>query len=278
MGGLRMQNVLAQNIQEQNRGWLSLGKWSELYELITPQTFSVTDLLDMREQFARSGYVKLPNFLTSDALQIFKSEMDEMEQIAIRKQFEMPGYNTPRKLSVLGGASIKSQSPLLYSLYHHYALRSCIESIVGRPIYTCNHKEEFMVANFLLNNGDTHGWHLDDPSYALIIFADAPSQGGGGEIEFISNWTDLCKRKGHKPDDNVSELVSWAKENGLVDEKSHHSGDAYLLRADLNLHRVKPLLKQGERRSAVNLAFQSTPNAIYGSTANLLYCAPENSL
>ena len=270
-----MQNELTQNAIEQNKGWMSLGKWAELYDLITPQSFSYADLLDMREQFVRYGYVKLPAFLTSEALHIFKSEMEDMEQIAMRKQFEMPGYNTPRSLSVLGGALIKSQSPLLYSLYHHYALRGCIESIVGRPIYTCNHREEFMVANFLHNSGDTHGWHLDDPAFALIIFAEAPTEGGGGEVEFIANWTDLCKRKGYKPDENVSELVNWANDNGLVDRKSHQSGDAYLLRADLNLHRVMPLLRGNERRSAVNLAFQATPTATYGSTANLLYGTPE---
>lgn len=270
-GVLYMQNGLTQNAIEQNKVWNSLGKWAELYDLITPQNFPFADLLDMREQFVRSGYVKLPKFLTSKALQIFKSEMEDMEQIAVRRQFEMPGYSTPRSLSVLGGALIKSQSPILYSLYHHYALRSCIESIVGRPIYTCNHKEEYMVANFLHNSGDTHGWHLDDPSFALIIFAEAPSEGGGGEVEFISNWTDLCKRKRYKQDENISELIKWANDNGLIDRKSHQSGDAYLLRADLNLHRVMPLIKDGERRSAVNLAFQATPDAVYGSTANLLY-------
>ena len=266
-----MQNLSSQKAIEQTKGWLTLGKWAELYDLITPKNFSHIDLLDMRDQFVRSGYVKLPGFLTTQALQIFKAEMEDMEQIAVRRQFEMPGYSTPRSLSVLGGALIKSQSPLLYSLYHHYALRSCIESIVGRPIYTCNHREEFMVANFLHNSGDTHGWHLDDPAFALIIFAEAPAEGGGGEVEFVANWTDLCQRKGYKPDENVAELVQWASENGLVDRRSHESGDAYLLRADMNLHRVMPLTRENERRSAVNLAFQSTPNASYGSTANMLY-------
>ncbi len=183
----------------------------------------------------------------------------------------MPGYLTPRSLSVLGGGAIKAQSPLLYSLYHHYAFRTCIENIVGRAIYTCSHPEEYMVANFLHNSGDTHGWHLDDPAYALIIFAEAPPEGCGGDVEFIANWTDLCRRKNQKPNENVMELVNWAMQNGLVDSHSHQSGDAYLLRADMNLHRVTPLSQKGMRRAVVNLAFQSTPQADYGSTADLLY-------
>lgn len=253
------------------REWLATIKWAEIYDLITPTTFDPNQLLDMREQFTRTGYVRLPGFFPAQALALFKNEMEEMEQIAIRRQFEMPGYATPRSLSVLGGNLIRSQSPFLYSLYHHYALRSCIESVVGRPVYTCTHPEEFMVANFLHNSGDTHGWHLDDPAYALIIFAEVPGEDGGGEVEFIANWKDLCRRKGRKPDESIHDLIRWADDNGLVDRHSHHAGDAYLLRADLNLHRVTPLKRPGERRAAVNLAYQAAPETIYGKTADLLY-------
>jgi len=264
-------SVSSKLVKDAGREWIIGNNWAEIYDLITPKSFDPNSLLDMREQFTRTGYVKLPGFFSSRTLALFKAEMEEMEQIAIRRQFDMPGYLTPRSLSVLGGKLIKSQSPLLYSLYHHYALRSCIESIVGRPIYSCTHPEEYMVANFLHNSGDTHGWHLDDPSYALIIFAEAPEKDGGGEVEFIANWKDLCRRKGRKPDENILDLISWADENGLVDRLSHGAGDAYLLRADLNLHRVTPLKRQGERRAAVNLAYQSTPEMAYGKTANLLY-------
>lgn len=258
-------------LRQTRSDWEGIAKWAELYDLITPRPFDQNTLLDMREQFARSGYVKLKSFLNSTALDAFRSEMEELEQLSARRQFEMPGYLTPRRLSVLGGGAIKAQSPFLYSLYHHYAFRTCIESIVGRPVYTCSHPEEYMVANFLHNSGDTHGWHLDDPAYALVIFAEAPDAGCGGEVEMIANWTDLCQRKNQKPDENVMELVSWAMQNGLVDRHNHQSGDAYLLRADMNLHRVTPLLQKGMRRTVVNLAFQSKPEACYGNTADLLY-------
>lgn len=264
-------SVRSEFVGNAGREWLPVNKWADIYDLVTPKSFDPNTLLDMREQFARSGYVRLSGFFSTEALALYKSEMEDMEQIAIRRKFDMPGYLTPRSLSVLGGNLIKSQSPLLYSLYHHYALRSSIESIVGRSIYTCTHPEEFMVANFLHNSGDTHGWHLDDPSYALIIFSEVPEEGGGGEIEFIANWKDLCRRKGRKPNENILDLVSWADENGLVDRHSHNAGDAYLLRADLNLHRVTPLKRPGERRAAINLAYQATPEMIYGETADLLY-------
>lgn len=268
---VRSEVVLSKAVIPASREWPATHKWAEIYDLITPKIFDPTLLMDMREQFARIGYVRFPGFLSAKALDLFKEEMEEIEQIAIRRNFEMPGYATPRSLSVLGGNLIRSQSPMLYSIYHHHVLRSCIENIVARPIYTCTHPEEFMVANFLHNSGDTHGWHLDDPSYALIIFAEVPGEGGGGEVEFIANWKDLCRRKGREPDKDVLDLINWADENGLVDRHSHNAGDAYLLRADLNLHRVTPLKYQGARRAVVNLAYQSSPETVYGVTADLLY-------
>jgi hypothetical protein len=271
-GGSAVHTSTVSEKEETLGGSVAIGThWADIYDLIAPSSFAPEQLLNMREQFARVGYVKLPQFLSPKALLLLRHEMGEMEKIAIRRKFEMPGYLTPRSLSVLGGKMIRAQSPLLYSLYHHYALRNCIESIVGRAIYTCTHPEEFMVANYLHNSGDTHGWHLDDPSYALIIFAEAPEPGGGGEVEFISNWKDLCRRKNQKPDENILDLVKWAYENGLVDIHAHMPGDAYLLRADLNLHRVTPLKRRGDRRSAVNLAYQSSPETSYGETADLLY-------
>lgn len=261
---------------EQPSNFIHTTRNVDLDQLITPKLFSPGELLDMREQFYRSGYIKLPSFLSGDALAVFREEMEHLELIASRKKFEMPGYQTPRMLSVVGGNLIKSCAPVLYSLYHHYALRSCVEQLTGRHIYDCTHPDEYMVANFLHNSGDTHGWHLDDPAYALIIFAECPQKNGGGEVEFISNWLDICRRKHCQPDSNIQELIDWARENGMVDRHTHNCGDAYLLRADLNLHRVCPLKCSGERRSVVNLAFQNRSIVDYGLTANLLYGLPDD--
>lgn len=264
-------SVLEKAFSHAGRQYPSPQKWTELYDLLEPVPFQQDQLNDMREQFARTGYVKLEGFLQKEALEVFREEMTEMEQMALRRQFEMPGYSTPRSLSVLGGNQIRDQSPLLYALYHHYAIRDRIRDIVGRQVYSCTHPEEYMVANFLHHSGDTHGWHLDDPAFALIIFAEAPGKGEGGELEYICNWKDLCRRKGHMPDEDIHDLIAWSEHNGLIDRQTHEAGDAYLLRADHNLHRVTPLTKAGVRRAAVNMAYQSSPDTLYGQTANLLY-------
>lgn len=268
-----MENVTVAN--EQSSSFIYTSRNVDIHQRFTPKLFSPDEILNMREQFYRSGYIKIPSFLSDDALAIFREEVEQLELIASRKKFKMPGYDTPRRLSVVGGNMIKLYAPILYSLYHHYALRSCVEQVTGHRIYNCTHPEEYMVANFLHNSGDTHGWHLDDPEYALIIFAESPQDDGGGEVEFISNWLDICRRKQCQPDSNIQDLITWAEENGMVDRHTHNSGDAYLLRADMNLHRVAPLKHSSERRSVVNMAFQKTSQSDYGLTANLLYGSPD---
>lgn len=242
-----------------------------LFELTAPKEFDAAALADLREQFLRCGYVKLPSFLTPVALEFLKAELERLETSASRRAFEMPGYNTPRSLSVLGGTTIKAQSPLLFGLYHHSALRTCVERVAGRTVYPCQHPEEFMVANLLHRSGDTHGWHLDDPAFALVLFIDAPPEGQGGELEMIANWTDLCRRKGRRPDEDIADLIAWAADNNLVERSHHAPGDAYLLRADINLHRVRPITGADTRRCVLNLAFQANVTAKYSQTANLLY-------
>lgn len=244
-----------------------------LFDVTSPRVYDGDTAFELHEEFVRSGYVRLHEFFTPAAISFLKLELTRLEKLAVRRVFEMPGYGTPRSLSVLGGSLIKAQSPMLYRLYHHQALRQCMELIAGRPVFPCLHPEEFMVANFLQHSGDTHGWHLDDPSYALVIFIEAPREGGGGEVEIIPNWTELCRRKNRKPDKDIANLIAWAHENGLVERRHHNVGEAYFLRADLNLHRVAPLREEGERRCVINLAFQSSPDAKYGGTADLLYGA-----
>lgn len=242
-----------------------------LFDLSALGRYSEYAILEMREQFIRKGYVRLDGFLSNASLMLIQAELERLRCVTKAKDFEMPGYETPRKLNVLGGSDIKTLSPLLYKIYHHHAIKNCIEKILGRSIYFCNHPEEYMVANFLTDKGDTHGWHLDDPAYALVLFLEAPGRDAGGELEVISNWDDLCQKKGFLTDQNIQVLLEWAKENNFVEQHFHRAKDAYLLRADRNLHRVTPLSVNGAKRTVVNMAYQSSPETPYKNTADMLY-------
>lgn len=131
-----------------------------------------------------------------------------------------------------------------------------------------------MVANFLNRRRGTHGWHLDDPAYAMIMFFDAPPEGQGGSLEFVPNWHSFCERHGFDPEKNVAPAAEIARAEGLIQTRHHVREDAYLLRADKCLHRVTELQREGIHRAAINMAYQNIPFQVYGESATALYAPP----
>jgi len=230
-------------------------------------------LTRLRLAFARQHYVALPGlFSAPSAFAPLEAEVGRLEQFATKKNFVMPGYNTPRVMATVGGRAIKRESPLLTAMYVAGDLAALVSQIAGWQVYPCHDENEWMVINWLEGPGETHGWHLDDPAYALVIFVEAPAQGQGGQAEFIADWRRLCGRLGENPECDVEAAVAVCRELGLVHSKTHVAGDAYLLRADHCLHRVAPLTAAGARRVILNLAFEAKPDTYRkGVTAAYLY-------
>lgn len=246
------------------------GTSSFIFSLLPDYCGDERRLAELRGRFRRDSYVRLPGLLGGGAFEFVKSEVDRLESLALDRCFEMDGYKTPRVMKALGGKAIMCESPLAY-IYLHYAIRQLVEGIVGTKIYTCQHPNEYMVVNYLLSPGSTHGWHLDDPAYALVIFVESPPPGAGGHLEYVKDWPRICRDRGLPPAGEVNGMVGQLREQNLVNTESHAAGDAYLLRADECLHRVTEITAPGARRVVINIAFEDTPEPLYGLTANLLY-------
>ena len=153
----------------------------------------------------------------------------------------------------------------------HYELVSVIARVTGELVHRCTHPEELMVCNLLLAPGSTHGWHVDDPPYALVVVLEAPAPGAGGELQYIPGWADLHDRLGLDPSGPVDAGVAAARAEGRIRTIDHRAGDAYLLRADRCSHRVAPLRASGTRRVALNFAYEADGAAAYGDSATVLY-------
>lgn len=229
-------------------------------------------LNQLRSAFKENDFVKLPLFLSEPIYNLVRQELFKLYAQRSRRHFVMPGFETERKLSVVGGARVIHQSPLLISLYGNMELRTTLSAIVGEPIFTVNHAEEFMVINFLEGSTDTHGWHTDDPQYALIVITEDPGENNGGQVEYIPKWKDVCHRYGWTTLATHKEKIQEAWEAGLVKSPSLTSGDCYLLDAHSALHRVTPITGEGQRK-ALNMAFDNRIYRTYGDTAHLLYRA-----
>ena len=230
---------------------------------------AMLDALGMR--FATDGYVRLPDLLSNDAMDVLRTEIAALEPTAQSRDFVMPGPGTPRVMSVLGATQLLDGATAPAILYAHFELVRLISRVAGTAVHVCPHPEELMVCNFLLTSGATHGWHLDDPPYALVIVLEAPAAGAGGELEYIAGWEGLCAAGGLDPGAEVEAAVVYAHDTGAVRTAHHEAGDAYLLRADRCLHQVAPLRRGRGRRVALNFAYEQTADADYGDSATLLY-------
>lgn len=229
-------------------------------------------LLDeLGARFRSDGYVGLPGLLASETRELLREEIARLEPQARARDFVMAGPQTPRVLSVLGAKDLLAGSPALAALYAHFKLVRAISRIAGERVHACPHEDELMVCNFLLGDRSTHGWHLDDPPYALVLVLEAPEPGCGGELQHIADWAGVCGRLGLDPHGDVRAAVDAASAAGLLSVTPHGAGDAYLLRADRCLHRVSPLRAAGGRRVAVNFAYERTSQPSYGESATALY-------
>lgn len=228
------------------------------------------NLLELKKEFQINGYVNLKGLFKEPLSKIYLEEAERLNQYSDIKDFIMPGYQSPRKLSVIGGQKILNNSPMFSLLYLDNSIKNTIETIVGAKIYHITHKEEFMVVNFLEKIGSTHGWHLDDPKFALVAILKAPKENEGGWVEVIPNWTQFCKKFKFDKKIDVIKAIEYAENNGFVKKITHNAGDVYLLNAGDCMHRVAPIT--GEvNRIVVNMAFDTRTNVNYGDTANFLY-------
>ena len=224
----------------------------------------------LRASFRDTGYVKLPEFLTLDAFRAVSSEVTRLHSARVRKDFVMPDFNTDRKMSILSGKDVVRQSEVIASLYACQELRDWITSLTGTDIHTVLHDDEFLVVNFLDGERDTHGWHLDDPRYALIIVVESPAAHIGGCIEYVPDWKRLAREECFEPHQNVERGVEICKRKSKLRSDTLKSSDCYLLDAGEVLHRVSPMSADGSRK-ALNLAFDDRRYRVYGETATRLY-------
>jgi len=171
----------------------------------------------------------------------------------------MPGFETPRRMSTIGGREIRRRLPELAAFYDDDQLLGELSALVGRRLYRATHADECIVMNFLNGSGQTHGWHVDDPDFALVIVVETPPPERGGTVELIRSFDrDALFRGSLETFDEKEELYL-------------QSGDLYFLHASQILHRVTPLRDAHGERIAINFAFDTKPIQVYGDTASILY-------
>ena len=224
----------------------------------------------LRQTFATEQMVRFPDLLQPRVLTALQAEVTRLEAVSVVNRFYSQGANTPRFLRGVGGSTILEQSTLLAALYIHYELWQLVAQIVDAPIYRSSHEQEFIGVNYLLGEGDTQGWHLDDNAYTLIIFTETPPVQMGGAVECIFDWHQQAAPLGWADGHPVAPFVATLRQAGQVTAHSFSSGEAYLLRADKTMHRVTPLAGKG-RRTVVGMSYESTATPVYTNLVTGIY-------
>jgi hypothetical protein len=145
---------------------------------------------------------------------------------------------------------IKAFGSIIPALYSVPALREVLTIIAGEEVLECPYQPEQFVITALDQPGDTHGWHWDDYSFALVWVIDCPPVTDGGFVQYVAHteW-----------DKNAPQLHRWFVTRPIYSIELV-PGDLYLMRTDTTLHRVYPIT--AGRRLIVNMGYASHDDLI----------------
>ena len=189
----------------------------------------------------------LPNALAS-AMQ--RQALDLIEAHGARRDLIMEATGgTPRHYTSVGRDKIREQDGPITHFFESEVIRTYLSRIAGEELHKVPYAPEEYIVNSQQKSGDTHGWHWDDYTFALICMVEAPAYDKGGRVEYIprTKWD-----KG----DSAKALERFLR-NQVVRSPYIPSGSCYLMRANTSLHRIAPL--DGDtRRTVIVFTYAST--------------------
>jgi hypothetical protein len=146
--------------------------------------------------------------------------------------------DSPRIYRSVDRDDVVAHAAITTALYRSPAFLRAIGALAGEPeLIPAPYEPEEIVINCMERRGDEHGWHWDDYRYSLVWVHKAPRRGNGGEVQFVrdTHW--------NKGDPQVERYLRTR----TIETHSIEEGAAYLLRGDLLMHRVSPLLEDDTR-------------------------------
>jgi hypothetical protein len=180
----------------------------------------------------------LPNEL-SDKLQTEALAMLHLHGARRELHIKETGH-TPRYFSSTGRQSIAEYGRYIPAFFASEAIRNFLTKINGgAPLLRVPYEPEEYIINSQQSTGDTHGWHWDDYTFALIWVVEAPKEGEGALIEFIP--------KTQWDRDDEEHCVQKILNTHEVRQMYIPQGHCYLMKANTTLHRISPLLGSSRR-------------------------------
>ena len=212
-------------------------------------SYTSDDINKLSTEIQKTGIIDLTPFISTDRLkEIAMEAQDALKLYGKRKEFvSINGGNTPRLMMTVGKPRIDLTGNRIGSFYNDIRVRELISLIAGEPVNPIEYENEQYVINCLMAGGDTHGWHFDDYSYALVCIVEATPFGTGGCVEYIPNCNDGTHRA------NYNDLERIIKDS-TTQQVWYPSQSIYLMRSLTTLHRVNPI-QPGYRRVSIAMSY-----------------------
>ncbi|APJ02761.1 hypothetical protein [Silvanigrella aquatica] len=200
------------------------------------------DYLSLRKNIDENGVINLTNYFSKSILSLLQNEIVEIftKNKKRRDIYMRETDNTPRKMYTVSQKAIYESSDLIPAFYSSKDLNLLLNKITGKDISPVPVESgERFVINGLENAKDTHGWHWDDYTYALVFIAKAPSVEFGGYLEAIPNTLN------EKNESNAFTAIN----NNKIDRHFYSEKNIYFMKSDTTLHRVTPINNENLRVS-----------------------------
>lgn len=201
-----------------------------------------------RRQFSYLGHAKVSFLAPPSVKEAVAEEVKAViEAAGVRRDLEIAQTDhSPRRMRNVGQADVVEFSTFIPQLYATEPVLQAMSAVAGEPVHPCPWEPEQYIITCLEKNGDTHGWHWDDYTYALVWVVEAPPVSHGGFVQCVPG-------------------TRWNKENPEVNRylvsRPIYSlelfpGDIYLMKTNTTMHRVHPV--KGGRRQIINMSYAST--------------------
>jgi hypothetical protein len=177
-------------------------------------------------EFRDNDLTVIEELLPNDLRDALHREANELLEASARRRdlvLEATG-GTPRAYASVDRDTIFEGGDIIKTIFESEAVRQYLSEIAGEPLHKVPYQPEEYIINSQEKLGDTHGWHWDDYTFALIWVVQAPDHLAGGRVEYVAA-TDWDKNNSRKA---LCDVL------GEREVRSRHinSGCCYLMRAN----------------------------------------------
>ncbi|HDR6271777.1 TPA: hypothetical protein QCU37_005418 [Bacillus cereus] len=208
-------------------------------------------LLVLQERFKNEGLTMMNDMLPQPLIAAMSAEAKYLlSENAKRRDITIKATgNTPRNFNVVNRDIIHAEGKLIPAFFKSEVLLNFLTFLNNNePV----HRIPYIPEEFIINNqqktGDTHGWHWDDYTFALIWVIEAPKESEGALVEYVP---DTVWDK-ENPESGLKEVLENREIKSLYVPKDH----CYFMKAGTTLHRVTPL-NNDSRRTVVVFSYAS---------------------